>query len=124
MAVLLPNATLNTARNPYSSGTGTGTPQSHLQGIITHMGEVHASAFKVLPAAAFEANFQAEVDTGTDIKLGDQVVSILLPDGITLWPGFSSNEFYQVSYIHESDPGPLAHRTVYIKRIVGGGPSY
>lgn len=126
---ILTNATINTSRSTYSSGTQTtGTAQPHLTGTPVHIMPFVASAYKILPEAALQSSYVAKADSGTDIVEGDIVTSITLPDGITPWPGLNvgtnSNEMFRVSYVDESTPWPLPHRMVYIARIRGGGKVY
>jgi hypothetical protein len=84
-------------------------------------------SYKALPDAAMESDFKIQTDSGTDIVMNDIVTSIVLDDGITPWPGLGKtnpNEYLRVVFAPESTPGPLAHRTAYIKRETGGGPVY
>lgn len=124
MPVLLPNVMLNTARSAYTSGTGTSAPTLYQQSIPAHIGPVGAQAYATLPAAALEANVQAMVEKGTDIRSGDRITSITLPDGLTPWGGHGDRDSYIIKYIQESAPGPLAHRAVFIQHLIGGGPAY
>lgn len=122
MAVPLANTTLNTSRSGYTPSSGTSAPVPYTQGIPAHTGSVHADAYLVPPAGVLEANYESTVDVGTDIRTGDGLF-ILLPDGVTHWPGSGTMEYYSVTYIKEATPGPLQHRIVYVKRSVYGGPA-
>ncbi len=133
MPVLLLNALLTVARVRYSVSTGASSaPAEVLADVPCHIGPLRASAFTLLPEAALKAEYLAKVAPGTDIATGDQITAITLPDGLTPWPGDYSRatavpgsdptSVWWVSYHVESTPGPLAHRTLYLARITGGGP--
>lgn len=129
---VLSNALISTQRSTYSSTTGatSAATSTVLTSVSAHVGLVHASAFKMMPPAALTSDLEVQVDSGTDIRMEDVITAITLPDGVTPWPGLTlantpiANETFRVVYIEESTPGPLKHRSAYIKRVEAGGVSY
>lgn len=124
--LLLPNATLNTSRPGVSSGS-TLAATSYATGISAHIMPT-STAYRNLPVAALESDYEITLESGTDIKEGDIITSILQSDG-TAWPtvglGTNTHETFVVVYTRESTPGHiLQHRKAYVTRVRGGGPVY
>lgn len=129
MTVIFANVLITTARSTYTGSTGiTSAATTLYQGLSVHIMPMNATSYRNLPVAALESDYVVKADSGTDIKEEDIFTSITLPDGVTPWPGFglgtNANETFRVTYAHESTPGPLQHRRVYIARVRGGGVTY
>lgn len=129
MTVVFVNALITTARSTYTGSTGiTSVAGTLYQGLPVHIMPMSATSYKNLPVAALESDYVVKAESGTDIKEQDLCTSITLPDGVTPWPGLglgvNANETFRVTFAHESTPGPLQHRRVYIARVRGGGVTY
>jgi hypothetical protein len=127
MPLLLKNVLIKTERSSYSTAKKTSSkPIFYLSGIEAHIMPTSQASYKLLPAGALESDYVVTTDTGIDIREGDAISSITLPDG-TPWPGLGAgtnpNDKFWVVYIQESTPGPLAHRNIYVSRERTGGPS-
>ncbi len=132
MSVLLSNVLFDAYRADYVPATGATTaPTPHLQGVVAHLGPLPATQYALVPGEVdLHTIYLAEVETGTDITTGDQIVHIvLLADGVTPWPGDTppagqpgaNNVVYWVRFHIEATPGPLAARRLYLERKVLGG---
>lgn len=121
--ILLPNITFNIKRSTYDPSTKkTLAPTLYSSGNVGHIGNVASSNLKFLPAGAAESEYYIKVETGTDIRKGDQVESIFTMDGDP-WPTPVSNETWVVEYVDEGTAGILSSRKVFINRVIGGGPA-
>ncbi len=133
MVVLLRNVKLATGRSSYDAASGrTNAAQTYLSCVEGHAHPLAGqSAYKLLPAGAEESELVVSVESGTDIKTHDVLLSLTLMDGVTPWPGFEllqegegPQEAFWVTFAHESTPGPLQARYVYIGRYTASGPTY
>jgi hypothetical protein len=121
--VVLRNTVIWTARPIYSASAGTSVPSSYLSAIDAHTGPVPSSDFHVLPDAALTSDYLVKVDAGTDIKTGDVITQVCLPDLThSPWDGLSVSEELWVTFDRLSAAGPLAHLRLYCKRVTAGGP--
>lgn len=128
MPVLLANALITSGRATFNAGTGvtTAPAANNLSAIRAHIEPMKATAFAVLPEAALTSDYVATVESGTDIKTGDTLTAITLPDGATPWPGdgpTTGNVVWQVVYHKELAGMLLPQRLLYLKRVRGGGPA-
>lgn len=124
---VLSNVLISTSRSSFSSGVTSTANKPILQGIAANIMPLAGTNYKVLPEAALQSEYRLQVDSGVDVREGDVLTSITLGDGVTPWPGINTtntNEYFRVSYVVESSPGPLAHRSAYVERVRGGGPVY
>lgn len=124
---LLSNVLISISRSAFTAASGTtGTPTTIATSVPAHIMPTLQVAYRALPQAALESDFQVTVDSGVNAIEGDEVTITLL-DGVTSWPGIgatNANETFRVTYTEESTPGPLAHRKVYVTRVRGGGTVY
>jgi len=123
--VLLPNATITTARSTHNNSTGdTPAPTAYATINNVHIMPVHQMDFKMLPEAALVCDWCITCDTGTDFEIGDVVTSITSNN--LNWPAQNNpnpHELITANLVLESTPGAfLQHRQVFVKRAVIGGP--
>jgi hypothetical protein len=132
--LLLANVLLTTTRPTFNTTTlATGPATPYLRGVLAHIGPAKASAYLLLPDATVKSLYQANVETGTDIAVGDLITTITLLDGVTTWPGDNPNtgtpgqdptSLWVVVFQEESPPGLLAYRQLYVTRYTGEGPTH
>ncbi len=124
---LLANVLLSTSRSTFTAsayGGTTGTPTPHLSGIPANIQPMNATQYGLLPPGALNIGYVADVDSGTDIAPDDLITSaVLLSDGVTPWPGFSSAATWTVRFILESGPMLMPSRLCFIDMTITGGTS-
>ncbi len=131
--ILLPNVLLSTARASYNPLTKqTSAAEPYLSAIPAHIAPVTARHLALLPEAAVGSEYYALVASGTDIAIQDELTSIVLPDGITPWPGDvipagnanAPTITWRVQFVQESAPGLLTSRKIYLTRALASGPTH
>lgn len=125
MTVVLKNVVIWTKRPSFSSTSVTSVATPYLSQIDAYAGPTPASDYRVLPDAALTSDYMLKVDIGTDIKTGDIISQVSLPNPpvYTPWDGLGANETLWVTFDRVSAAGPLAHRRIYCRRVTAGGPS-
>lgn len=136
MPVILANCLLTIYRARFNSATlATSAPQPYLTGVVGHIAPAKASAYLLIPdGGAVKSLYQVDVETFTDINMGDRITAITLLDGVTPWPGdypqgagvpgSDPTSVWDIVFVQESAPGILAHRMLYIQRSTGQGPNH
>lgn len=126
---LLANTLLTTARAQYtaslnSGNGGTGLPQGNLVAIRAHLDTPTQQQAIFLAAEGIAAKYVAEVDSGTDIVMGDTIASITLLDGLTPFPiALPPGASIVVSWVNEEAPLLLPARLVYLSFLTTQGPA-
>lgn len=131
--LLFDNVRLWTGRRYFNASVNsTSQPVPHLGEVRGYIEDAKLGGYKALPDAALTSDYQVRVDTGTDIVTGDSISAITLKDGKTPWPGDylagqttlpggDPTSTWEVVYHKETDPGPFAHRMLYLRRSTGRG---
>lgn len=133
MGAQLRNVLTTWARDAYNAATTVvGPPQVTLSNVPAHAAIIPSTAFHELPASARKVSYVFNVDPGTDIVTGDYLLASVTITGNVAWPldypadpsnpGYG-NTLWLVRYHQESSPGANAYRSLYVEKIILGGPT-
>ncbi len=122
---LFTNSYLTTARSKRNSITGISAPAAdYMPALAAFFGPFKAQNWGTLPEnVVLSSEYEAHVDAGTDIQVGDYLTSVLQADQQTPWPDISAADTLHVIFTQEIPLPVLPQRYVFIQRVrVGGLP--